>query len=240
LFYILFFISSLAFADYSLYVNKLGQFDLEADFEVTPSAEFASVSDLVEKGFHDEKTVLLLNKTSDFEIREQKFIPVGGVPQLFTKSCKQKFLWFCKELVFNCEVNKSGSSFKQVCRLDFEQKDAGSVFDKSMEVVNTLSCEAQAGKFFCKITGSGLPRATLLTDSKQLAIGGSTETFRGFFQMGEFFNRKNSVLPDPVAGSKEWQSHYELSMECSKKYQVFKILGGNTPLKRTCLEVQVK
>ncbi len=221
-------------------MNKEGQFDLEARMEITPSSEFSIVRDLFTKGFHAEEIQTQINKTSDFEIREQKYTPYGGGLKLSTRSCKKKFLWFCKELEFNCEVNLSESQFKQICRLDFEKADAKTVFDKSLEVVNTIECSHQNAKFFCILTGKGHPRETLLTDSRRLAIAGSTETFRGFFQLKDFFERKSSLFPDPITGAKEWQAHYEASLACGKTHQVFKILGKTAPLKMSCHEVPIK
>lgn len=226
--------------DYSIYVNDKGQFDLEASFEISPNEEMKTVKDLIEKGFHQEEITLKINKTEDFEIREQVYTKDGGGLKLATKSCKKNVIWFCKELEFKCDVSMSDNSFTQNCLLDFDKKDAKRTFDKSMDVMNTLSCDHQAGKFICKITGRGLPRETLLISAKQLAIGGSTETFRGFFQMQEYLERKSSALPDPVAGAKIWQAHYDESMNCSRRYQVFKILGKTSPVKRTCLEAPIK
>ncbi len=227
-------------ADYSLYVNKTGQFDLEASFEVAPPSVSAPLKDFIQMSFHDEDLVLRLNKTNDFEIREQKYIKDRSGLKLITKSCKKKFLWFCKELEFNCEVSFSDSSYTQACRLDMATRDAKTVFDSSMEVLNTLTCQKQGGMIRCEITAKGHPRETPLTDSRRLAIAGSTETLRGFYQMQEFLEARSSQYPDPVKGAEQWQAHFEAGMECSKKYQVFKILGKMNPLKRTCLEVPIK
>jgi hypothetical protein len=241
LLYFILLTSLLSFAhDYSLYVNEKGQFDLEASFEISPLNIAMPIQEFIQTSFHDESLIQRLNKTADFEIREQKYQRDGAGLKLTTKSCKKKFLWFCKELEFNCEVSLSDSSFNQACRLDFNARDAKTVFDKSMEVLNTLHCQKQGGKILCSLTAKGWPRETLLTDSKRLAIAGSTETLRGFFQMQEFLEAKSSSYPDPIKGAELWQAHYDLGMSCSKKHQVFKILGKSNPLKRTCLEVPMK
>lgn len=234
-------VSILSFAqDYSLYVDQKGHFDLEASFVISANDLSTPMQEFMQTSFHDEELIRKLNKTEDFEIREQKYQRDAGGLKLTTKSCKKKFLWFCKELEFNCEVSLADSSYKQVCRLDFSKKDAATVFDKKMDVLNTLQCHKQNAKIICSLVSQGLPRETLLADSRRLAVAGSTETLRGFYQMQEFLEKKASLLPNHTEPPKLWQAHYEEGLSCAKKYQVFKILGKTNPLKRTCLEVPMK
>lgn len=230
-----------AFAnDYSLYVNEKGRFDLEASFEFTPQGSFTTVKDITEKGFLNENVILALNTTHDFEIREQKLTPIPGGFSLASKSCKKKIFWFCRSIEFKCDVSFSDSSYKQVCKLNPETGDAPFLFDTEFDTMNTLDCQLQGGRFRCAISSKGRPKDGFLADARRLAIAGATESLRGFYLMQEYFEGTVLEKINPTKAATNWSPFFEEGKSCSKRYQVFKILGKMQSLKRTCLEIRKK